>query len=81
MSYGAKLLARNFTQLGYEVLVCSDVKVQPESPLAALRDVESIDIAENVLKGGWVIVLELDDFSLAFLYTCVRTCFRGVVML
>jgi hypothetical protein len=34
-----------------------------------------------VLEGGWVIILELDDFLLAFLYKCVRACLRGLVML
>jgi hypothetical protein len=53
------------------------MKVQPEPPfrLLVLRDVESVEMADNVLEGGWVIVLELDDFLLAFLYTCVSFCF------
>ena len=43
------------------------MKVHPEFPVTAHRKAQSVEIAEDVLEGNGVIVLELDGLLLAFL--------------
>ena len=43
------------------------MKVHPEFPVTAHKKAQSVEIAEDVLEGNGVIVLELDGLLLAFL--------------
>jgi len=74
-------VTRCCTQLRDEKFVRSDVNVQPVTPSVALGELESVEMADNKLYSTRFIVLKLNDFLLAFLYTFVRTCFADVVML
>ena len=73
-----KFVTRYCAELRDEVLVRGDVKVHPELPVIAHRKAQSVEVAENVLEGSWVIVLELDGLLLALLQHMCQLLIRSI---